>query len=51
LTYSVREEVVAAEEQAQEAANQIELKTAYEALVKKHGRKKVADNFSQLSKR
>ena len=51
LTYSVREEVVAAEEQAQEAADQIELKTAYEALVKKHGRKKVANTFFQLSKR
>ena len=51
LTYSVREEVVAAEEEAQEAANQTELKTAYEALVKKHGRKKVENTFFQLLKR
>lgn len=50
LTYSEREEVVA-EEETQEAENQVELKTAYECLVKKHGQKKVVDTFSRLSKR
>ncbi len=50
LTYEEREEGVP-EEETQEAENQMELKTAYESLVKKHGKKKVADTFSRLSKR
>jgi benzoyl-CoA reductase subunit BamC len=50
LTYSEREEVVA-EEETREAEKQIELKAAYESLVKKHGRKKVSDTFSRLFKR
>lgn len=50
LTYSEREEVVP-EEETLEAENQIELKAAYESLVKKHGQKKVVDTFSRLSKR
>ena len=41
----------AADEETQVAENQQELKAAYEALVKKHGPKKVADTFSRLSKR
>jgi benzoyl-CoA reductase subunit BamC len=52
LTYSERDvEVEVAEEETQVAENQMELKTAYESLVKKHGKKKVADTFSRLSKR
>ena len=52
LTYEEREEEVAvADEETQVAENQQELKAAYEALVKKHGKKKVADTFSRLSKR
>jgi benzoyl-CoA reductase subunit BamC len=49
LTYVERE--VESAEEPQEAENQTELKTAYEALVKKHGQKKVVDTFSRLSHR
>ncbi|MBT3254958.1 MAG: (4Fe-4S)-binding protein [Deltaproteobacteria bacterium] len=50
LTYSEREvELTGAE--TQEAENHMELKKAYEALVKKHGQKKVVDTFSRLSMR
>ena len=48
LTYSERE-VFVDEKETQEAENVIALKTAYEALVKKHGQKKVVDTFSRLS--
>ena len=50
LTYEEREEEVA-EEVSQEGTDQVELKAAYEYLVKQHGQKKVADTFSRLSKR
>ena len=51
LTY-VEREVASAEEETQGADNQMmDLKTAYEALVKKHGQKKVVDTFSRLSTR
>jgi len=50
LTY-VEREVEVAEEETREAENQMELKTAYEALVKKHGQKKVVETFSRLSHR
>ena len=54
LTYEEREEEVAEEapqEGSQQAIDQVELKAAYEYLVKQHGQKKVADTFSRLSKR
>ncbi|OQY45149.1 MAG: (4Fe-4S)-binding protein [Desulfobacteraceae bacterium 4572_87] len=50
LTY-VEREVESAEEETREAENQTELKTAYEALVKKHGQKKVVETFGRLSHR
>lgn len=49
LTYVEREEEVA-EEAPPEGENQVELKAAYEYLVKRHGQKKVSDMFSRLSK-
>ena len=50
LTYEEREEEVK-EEGILETQKQVELKTAYESLVKKHGFKKLMDTFSKLSKR
>jgi len=49
LTYSERE-VAVVQEQTLESETQIELKTAYESLVKKHGQRKVLSTFSRLSK-
>jgi len=50
LTY-VEREVAVSEAETEEATNQMELKAAYQALVKKHGQKKVVDTFSRLSTR
>jgi benzoyl-CoA reductase subunit BamC len=51
LTY-VEREVMAGEEETEEPDNQMmELKTAYQALVKKHGQQKVLETFSRLSHR
>jgi benzoyl-CoA reductase subunit BamC len=51
LTY-VEREVMAGEEETEEPDNQMmELKTAYQALVKKHGQQKVLETFSRLSNR
>lgn len=50
LTYEEREEQGQADA-VRETEKQMELKTAYEALVKRHGFKKLMDTFSQLSKR
>jgi benzoyl-CoA reductase subunit BamC len=46
LTYEEREAV----ETEKEEVKRGELEIAYEALIKKHGRKKVIDTFSRLSK-
>ncbi|MCG8636301.1 MAG: (4Fe-4S)-binding protein [Desulfobacterales bacterium] len=50
LTY-VEREVTVTERQTREAESQMELTTAYESLVKRHGQKKVVDTFSRLSNR
>jgi benzoyl-CoA reductase subunit BamC len=50
LTYEERVEEVEAH-QITEEENRVELKNAYESLVKKHGLKKLMDTFSRLSKR
>jgi benzoyl-CoA reductase subunit BamC len=50
LTYEEREETVAVEGTPL-TEKQVELKAAYESLVKTHGSKKLMDVFSQLSKR
>ena len=51
LTY-VEREVIVSEEETEEVDNQMmELKTAYQALVKKHGQQKVLNTFSRLSQR
>lgn len=50
LTYNEREEVPAKAE-TQVAADQMELKTAYEYLMKKYGKKKVVETLSRLSRR
>ena len=47
----IYEERVEAVEEITEKENRVKLKIAYEALVKKHGLKKVMDTFSRLSKR
>ncbi|MFH0729349.1 MAG: (4Fe-4S)-binding protein [Pseudomonadota bacterium] len=49
LTYEERVEEVETHEPTEEE-NRVELKMAYESLVKKHGLKKVMDTFSRLSK-
>jgi benzoyl-CoA reductase subunit BamC len=49
LTYEEREEFVREEDGSDENRN--ELKMAFESLVKKHGIKKVIDQFSRFSKR
>jgi benzoyl-CoA reductase subunit BamC len=45
LIYEEREEEVEAEEEKRD-----EMEIAFESLVKKHGKKKVMDTFSRLSK-
>jgi benzoyl-CoA reductase subunit BamC len=50
LTYAEREEVPVEKSQS-EADQQIEMKVAFDALVKKHGLKKVVETFSRFSKR
>ena len=50
LTYEEREEVPVEKSQS-EADQQIEMKVAFDALVKKHGLKKVVESFSRFSKR
>ncbi len=50
LTYEERVEEVQ-EEGTTEAEKRVELKMAYESLVKQHGLKKVMDTFSRLSRR
>jgi benzoyl-CoA reductase subunit BamC len=50
LTYKEREEVPVEKNQS-EAEQQIEMKVAFDTLVKKHGLKKVVETFSRFSKR
>lgn len=50
LTYEERVEEMQ-EEGSTEAEKRVELKMAYESLVKQHGLKKVMDTFSRLSRR
>ncbi len=51
LTYSEREVIVAEAEAEEPDRERLELKTAYQALVKRHGQQKVVDTFSRLSRR
>ena len=51
LTYVEREVEVAEEETESPDNEMMELKTAYQALVKRHGQQKVVDTFSRLSQR
>jgi benzoyl-CoA reductase subunit BamC len=50
LTYEERVEEVK-DDGATEEMNPLELKMAYESLVKKHGSKKLMDTFERFSKR
>ena len=49
LTYEEREEVVATEDDTVEDS-QVQLKSAFDELVKKHGSKKVLEAFSRLAR-